>query len=209
MVAKSKFTIKDFNIKYPNDNACLDEIFEARYGNLEQCPACKRKTRFYRIQSKKVYSCQFCGHQISPLAGTIFHKSPTSLRDWFFAIYLFSTSRNGVSAMELQRQIGCTYKTAWRITKHIRKVFAVNTDVPSNIIEVNETYNGGAHKGKGSENKTPVIGMVERKGHVKARVTANTKQSRVIPLVTANVKLGSSIMTDEYLSYKSVSKLRI
>lgn len=206
---KVRFTINSFQEKYPNEDACLHEIFLSRYGSLKACSSCKKTTNFYRIASKKVYSCQYCGHQISPLAGTIFHKSDTDLKKWFYAIYLFSVSKNGVSAKELERHLGVTYKTAWRIGKQIRELFSQNKEALSNLIEVDETYYGGKHKGKrgrGSENKTPVIGMVERKGEVKATVAVNTKQSTVIPLVKANVKLGSHVMTDEYLSYRNVAK---
>lgn len=204
-----KFTIQDFNTKYPNDQACLDEIFQARYGDLDVCPSCKQTTKFHARTNKKAYACQYCGYLISPLAGTIFHKSSTSLYNWFFALYLFSTSRNGVSAMELQRQLGCTYKTAWRIAKQIRLLFTKHKKELSKIIEIDETYVGGKHRGKpgrGSENKTPVIGLVERQGKVKAEVTADTKSTTVMPIVKANVKVGAKVMTDEYSSYSKIGK---
>src|SRR3990167_8584060 len=98
-----KFTIKDFHATYPDEAACLTEIFQNRYGHLTRCPACKKESRFYRVKKRKCYACQYCGHQLHPLAGTIFHKSETSLKLWFYAIFLFANSRNGVSATELQR----------------------------------------------------------------------------------------------------------
>src|SRR3989344_5358709 len=110
-----KFTINHFHQIYPDNDSCLDAIFQARYGHIKTCPKCKKETKFNRIKIRKCYCCQFCGFQLHPVAGTIFHKSDTPLKNWFYALYLFSTSKNGVSAMELQRQLGCTYKTAWRI----------------------------------------------------------------------------------------------
>jgi len=207
---KEKFTIKDFNKMYPDDNACLDEIFKNRYGHLKTCPSCGKKTNFYRIQDRKVYSCQYCGYQISPLADTIFHKSSTSLRDWFYSIYLFSVSKNGVSAKELERQLGVTYKTAWRIAKQIRQLFEQNRDLLSDIIEIDETYIGGKYKGKrgrGSENKIAVMGLAQRKGNLKAKVVSNTNSNTVNSIMRDNIKFGSNIMTDEYRSYHVVKKM--
>lgn len=112
--------------------------------------------------------------------------------------------------MELQRQLGCTYKTAWRMAKQIRKLFEENKDALSGIVELDETYVGGKggnnKRGRGSENKTPVFGMVERKGAIKARVTVDTKRKTVMPIIRQNVTIGTEIMTDEYLPYKSLIK---
>lgn len=207
---KEKFTIKDFNKMYPDDNACLDEIFNNRYSHLKSCPSCNKKTNFYKVKGRKVYACQYCGYQISPLANTIFHKSSTSLKDWFYSLYLFSVSKNGVSAKELQRQLGVTYKCAWRIAKQIRLLFKQNKDLLSDIIEIDETYIGGKHKGKrgrGSENKTAVMGLAQRKGNLKAKVVSNTNSHTVHSIMRDNVQLGSNIMTDEYRSYHIVKKM--
>ncbi len=112
--------------------------------------------------------------------------------------------------MELQRQIGCTYKCAWRIAKQIRELFEQNKEVLSKIVELDETYVGGKGKnnkrGRGSENKTPVFGMVERKGMVKAKVTVDTKRKTVMPIIREHVKIGTKVMTDEYLPYQSLTK---
>lgn len=207
---KGKFTIKDFNKLYPDDKACLDEIFRNRYGDLKVCPGCKKETNFYKVKGRKVYACQYCGYQISPLADTIFHKSSTSLKDWFYSIYLFSVSKNGVSAKELERQLGVTYKTAWRIAKQIRLLFKQNKDLLSDIVEIDETYVGGKHKGKrgrGSENKTSVIGLAQRKGNLKAKVTENTNSYTIKSIIKDSVEIGINLITDEYRSYSSLNKL--
>jgi transposase-like protein len=207
---KEKFTVKNFNKLYPNDNACLNEIFKNRYSHVKICPSCNKKTNFYKVKNRKVYACQYCGYQISPLADTIFHKSPTSLRDWFYSIYLFSVSKNGVSAKELERQLGVTYKCAWRIAKQIRQLFTQNKDLLSDIIEIDETYIGGKHSGKrgrGSENKTAVMGLAQRKGYLKAKVVKNTNSHTVKLIIRDNVKLESDIVTDEYRSYHIVKKM--
>ncbi len=206
-----KFTIKQFEAKFPDDAACLEYIFQKRFGNLEICPHCNKKTKFYRVSGRKCYACPFCSYQLHPLADTIFHKSSTSLKNWFLAMYLFSNSKNGVSAKELERHLGVTYKTAWRMAKQIRQLFAdqdQDDKLLGNIVEADETYVGGTRRGKrgrGAEGKTPVIGVVERGGEVKAIVCTDTKAATVIPFICENVELGSQMMTDEYGSYKRIS----
>lgn len=204
------FTYNDFNKKYQNDDACLEEIFTARYSG-KKCPKCGKKTKFHKLKNRKCYSCQNCGYNIFPLADTIFHKSSTSLKNWFFALYLFSTSKNGVSAKELQRQLGCTYKTAWRIGKQIRLLFSQNNVKLFDTVEADETYVGGKgrnnKRGRGAENKTAVFGIVQRKGNIKAKVVENVKAKTLLPIIKENVKDGSKFISDEFRSYSRVSVL--
>ena len=117
-----KYTIAEFSKQFPDEEACVDNIFQNRYGSLSNCPKCRKKTKFPRVKNRRSYACQFCGFQLFPLADTIFHKSPTPIKLWFYGIFLFSASKNAVSAKELQRQLGVTYKTAWRMAAQIRKL---------------------------------------------------------------------------------------
>lgn len=110
-----KYTIKNLRAEFGTDSKCLQFVFDNRYGDLE-CPQCKVKGKFYQIEGRKRFDC-VCGFTVSPLSGTIFHKSSTPLTLWFHAIFLFASSRNGVSAKELERQLGVTYKTAYRIKR--------------------------------------------------------------------------------------------
>ena len=202
-------TIKEFHERYPNDDACLTEIFQNRYGSLSICPVCHKETKFYKVAIRKCYECQYCGHQLHPLAGTIFHKSDTPLKNWFYAIFLFANSKNGVAAKELQRQLGVTYKCAWRMAKQIRLLFKPPKGKLSNTVEIDETYVGGkAHgkRGRGAESKTPVVGMVQRGGKIFAQVVGNTKSATITPLVRQNIKIGSMLMTDEYRPYDRLDK---
>ena len=204
-----KFTIKSFNEKYPHDAACLDEIFSNRYGSLKQCPACDKTTKFHRVANRKCYACQFCGYQLHPLADTIFHKSETSLKSWFYAIFLFANSKNGVSAKELERQLGVTYKTAWRMAKQIRLLLNQSNRKLSETVEVDETYVGGVRPGKrgrGAEGKTAVVGMVQRRGQVIAKVVSDTKSSTIRPIVREHVELGAQVMTDDFGGYRHIGE---
>jgi len=203
-----KYTIKDFKRDFPNDDVCLDYIFGQRYGKDSVCPKCG-KTGFYRVSDRKCYACAWCGHQIHPLANTIFHKSSTKLTDWFFAIFVMSQSKNGVSAKEIERHLGVTYKTAWRIQKHIRGLMKQDKPMLSGTVEIDETYVGGKRRGtrgRGAEGKTPVIGMAERKGGIKAQAVRNMKSSIVIPIMRRNVQVGTHIMTDDFLTYSNVKE---
>lgn len=180
----TRYTITTFNREFPDDDACLDFLFAARWPDGVTCRACQRVTKHYRIEGRRGYSCTICGAYVFPTAGTIFHKSETSLRLWFYAMFLMASTRCGISAKQLQREIGVTYKTAWRIFHQIRKLMAEDGEGGSlsGQIEADETYIGGKRPGKpgrGAEGKTVAFGLVERRGHsqeefVRGEVHTNT-----------------------------------
>ena len=165
------FTIRDFFKRFPDDNACLDHLMKLRYGDSLDCPKCSKHGHFTRIRKMPAYACPWCGHHIHPMAGTPFEATRTPLQSWFYAMYLFTTTRHGVPAKELQRQLGITYKTAWRMGHEIRKYMAKidGDDGLSGHVEIDETYVGGKRPGKrgrGAAGKTIVLGMVERDGDI-------------------------------------------
>jgi transposase len=204
-----RYTIKHFKKDFPDDEACLDYIFNRRYGKNYTCPKCG-KTGFYKVAGRKCYACAWCAYQLHPTSGTIFHKSSTKLTDWFFAIFLMSQSKNGVSAKELERHLGVTYKTAWRIQKQIRTLMNQDKVVLAEVVEVDETYVGGKRqgtRGRGASGKSVVIGATQRKGNIKAEVVGNMKSSTVTPFLRENVKIGTTLMTDDYSSYGQVLRL--
>lgn len=111
-------------------------MFDKRFGDMKTCPKCAVvDPSYYRVKGRKCYECKDCGNQIYPLANSIFHKSDTPLKSWFFSIYLFSASKNGVSAKELERHLGVTYKTAWRMCKLIRSLMAEGNNMVSGDVE--------------------------------------------------------------------------
>ncbi len=143
-MAKPRYTISQFRKEFPNDEACLDKIFRIRYGDNPTCSECEREGKFYRVKNRRSYACQWCGHQVYPCAGTPLEKSTTALTSWFYAAYLMVVTRNGVSAKELERQLGVTYKCAWRIGHKIRELMDMLglRSKMSGHVEVDESYIG-------------------------------------------------------------------
>jgi transposase-like protein len=121
-----RFTFSQFIKLYPTDEACLEEIKEQRFPEGIYCSKCKAITKHYKIQGRPVYSCKFCRTQTYPLSGTLFDKSSTPLRIWFLALFLITQTRDGLSSEQLQKELGVTYKTAWRMRKSIRSLAEQN-----------------------------------------------------------------------------------
>ena len=208
-----KQTVQDFFAQFPDDEACVAHLFDVRFGQGHECPKCERKARWYRIAAERAFSCQWCGHHIHPTVGTPFEASRTSLQLWFYAIFLFTKSRNGVSAKELQRQLGVTYKCAHRMGHEIREHMAtVDGEQPLDwIVEADETFIGGKKKSKGRPGrgalKDIVFGMIERNGDVMTLVVPDTKRATLHKLIVENVKPGTTIYTDGLVSYEGLTKL--
>ncbi len=206
-----KYSFKAFQTEFPDDGACLDRIMLVKFGGNEfSCPGCGANSKFSRITKRRAYACQHCGHHVYPCVGTPFEKSRTPLTAWFFAMYLMTSTRHGVAAKELERQIGCTYKTAWRMAHELRKLMAQsdNHGPLSGHVEIDETLIGGKKKnptgrrGPNLENKTVVFGMLERDGGlVRAGPVKDAKQTTLEPIIRSNVIRGSRISTDEHGAY--------
>jgi len=202
-----RYTIKDFNKDFPNDDVCLDTVFENRYGDVKFCPKCAAETKFHRVKGRKCYACQWCGYQLHPLAQTIFHKSETPLKSWFYAIYLFSVSKNGVSAKELERHLGVTYKTAHRMARQIRKLMADGGSPLTGEVEIDETYIGGRRKMvQKFNNKSVVFGMVERNGLAKTVHVRSAGARVLLPVIVKEVEPKANILSDEYGAYMTLKQ---
>ena len=205
------FTIHDFFERFPNDEACLDHLMRLRFDNPLDCPKCGKHSKFHKVKKRPVYECQWCGHQISPMTNTPFERTHTPLQKWFYAMYLFTTSRHGVSAKELQRQLGVTYKTAWRMGHEIRRYMAqVDGEPPlTGHVEVDETYVGGKWRGsryRGGRGKTVVFGILERDGEVFTKIVPDAKTKTLIPEIVNNVPKGTRISSDGLSAYRSLPK---
>lgn len=212
--ATPDFSVREFFKRFPDDETCLKHIFDVRFGERHVCRACGVESTFHRMSDRRAFACAACGDHVYPTAGTIFQDTRTPLQLWFYALYLFTTTRHGVSGKELQRQLGVTYKTAWRIANRLRKHIAmVDGDDPlggfDKIVEVDETYVGGHKKGaKGRQttNKTVVFGMVERGGEAVMKVVPNVKKKTLHAHIAENVEKGTEIHADEWVAYDGLEK---
>jgi len=185
--SESTYSLVEFMHTYPDDAACLEDLWRRRYspdGKHAYCPKCERERMFHRYhtaQQRQSWSCTGCGHKVHPTAGTIFHKSSTSLHLWFYAMYLMVSTRCGISAKQLERELGVTYKTAWRMAYLIRNVLMTQDGEPlSGAVEIDHTYIGGRRRGMGRgyiDNKQAVFGAVERKGRIVAEHVGKTVRS--------------------------------
>ena len=202
-------TLQQFHKQFPNDDACLEHIMKTRHGLENTCKKCGAVTKYSRVASQRAYACQWCGWHTYPCVGTPFEDSRTALHLWFYALYLFSTSRHGVPAKELERQLGVTYKCG-RMGHQIRKYMAkVDGETPlSGTVEVDETYIGGKTKGgkrgRGAANKTVVFGMLQKDGDVMTRVVPDVKRKTLQPIIEANIEKGSVIHSDELRTYANL-----
>lgn len=149
-----KFSLKEFFSRFPNDDTCLEEIKNLRFPNGITCPKCQKITKFYKISKRPGYACEFGGHVVYPLSGTILEKTTTPLQYWLYAMYLMTKTRSGISTKQLQRELGVTYKTAWRMFKQIRMLMSSDSssDPLDGIVEVDETFVGG----KGGKQKESI-----------------------------------------------------
>lgn len=199
---------------FPDDETCLSHLFTVRFGQGFTCPSCERPSNWYRIKAERAYSCQWCGHHLHPTVGTPFEKTRTPLQLWFYAIHLFTTTHHGVSGKELQRQLGVTYKTAWRMAALIREHMAdVDGDRPLGgpfkTVQVDETFVGGYRRnGMGGKGKTVVFGMLEKRGELIAEVVPDRKSGTLLPHIVENVRAYSEVHTDEHRAYGGLATVK-
>jgi len=214
-----RFTVENFHKQFPDDDACLEFLKEKRYpAGVTYCAKCQQERKHHRVTGRPAYACDYCGSMISPMAGTIFEKSSTSLRLWFYAMYQMGSTRCGISAKQIQRETGVTYKTAWRMFKQIRSLLSEEgMKLEGPTVEIDEAYFGGKRKGgggrrlrgdRGEQNKTVVMGIVERKGRVIARTVPDASGASLLPNVKEYVLPASTIFTDELPSYHGISHMK-
>lgn len=202
-----KFTVKDFQKIFPDDDACLEYIRAQKFPERIDCPQCKKSALFHKIAGRRSYACDYCGFHIAPMAGTIFEKSSTPLTLWFYVIYLMAQTRGGISAKQIERELGVTYKTAWRMCKEIRHALDEQHSLFGGDVELDESYFGGISKGKrgrGADKKTPVFGIAQREGKVKAVVVPNVRRVTIMPFVEQYVLKGTHVHTDEMRTYNAL-----
>lgn len=208
LISNMRYTFNQFKTEYPDDSACLKAVLYNRFGDT--CPKCGVVgVKWHPITGRKAFVCSECDKHVYPLADTIFRKSETSLWNWFYAIYQFSVAKNGVSAKELERTLGTTYKTAWRMAKQIRLLMADEGVQlgPQDPVEVDETYIGGRKRGHAKfDNKATVFGAVERSGQVVARHVKSAGARVLLPRLRESVAVGTTVYSDQAQVYKTLGR---
>jgi transposase-like protein len=217
--SSSDYSLMEFMREFPDDAACLDRLWRERFapdGHTADCPRCERPRRFHRTKTRASYTCDTCGLHVHPMKGTIFEKSTTSLHLWFYAMYLMASTRCGISAKQLEREIGVTYKTAHRMMKKIRtELMNDEDDGPlGGDVEIDETSVRGKPRVKMTrseaaiwrEAQPKVLGMVERGGRVRLRVIPSRRGPALSRAVRANVNPSSIIFTDDWQAYKPLRR---
>jgi transposase-like protein len=225
----------EFLAEFPDDATCLDWLWRNRYsedGEHAHCPKCDQVRAFKKYvtkQRRQSWTCTACGWHLHPTAGTIFHKSSTSLKLWFYAIYLMSSTRCGLSAKQLEREIGVNYKTALRMLRQIRTYLMAQDDDQrlSGEVEADETWVGGKLRegerkrlaaearargkrkpsGQYVKDRASVFAMVERGGEVRAQVMREKRYGYPLrnTLKTFVLK-GSTVYTDEAGGYTGIEE---
>ncbi|MCC6684956.1 MAG: IS1595 family transposase [Bacteroidia bacterium] len=214
-----KYTIQSFRAQFPNEDACLDYLFKQKFLGVESCPHCGKPFNYQRVRFRRSYQCLACSHQVYPTAGTIFHKSTTPLTYWFYAIFLFTTTRNGVAAKELERQLNICYKTALRMAHQIKILMTDRSNKKLlGLVMADECYIGGQignkHKkererlDRSPKNKAMVLGMMEKDGRVLTRVLkVETNESKKIGKIVQGCVDGRSILvTDGAYHYSTITE---
>jgi transposase-like protein len=216
-------SFSEFMRDFPDDATCLELIWRRRYspdGTHALCPKCDQERTFkkYPLKNRKTaWTCTTCSHHVHPLVGTIYEKSSTSLQLWFYAMYLMSSTRCGISAKQLERELGVTYKTAWRMFHLIRtQLMGQETTEPlEGIVETDETFVGGKPRKhqRGTkaearslwwESKTIVWGAVERDGKVRAEIIPFSGAGDIRPRVLDNVKADATLYSDGFNVYRTM-----
>lgn len=225
-------TLIQFARRFPTDDACLEFLAHVRWSNGFVCPACGGRNAWF-IASRRLWECE-CSRQTSVTAGTVLHKTRTPLTTWFYAAYLMTALTPGISALQLQKQLGIKrYETAFQILHKLRSALvAPNREKLSGTVEVDEFYLGGPEEGRpgrGFETKCLVVMGVEvvdwtaadpyapddpdrgiakhRAGRVRINIIPDAKASTLETWIQENVELASTILTDGWVGYKGISRI--
>jgi len=195
--------------RFHDEEACRKYMEELRWPDGAKCPRCG-SDKLSRIKKRPQFDCDSCRYQFSVTAGTIFHDTHLPLWKWFLAVYLIVESKKGVSANQLKRTLGVSYKTAWYLSHRIRAALKeVDAQLLKGIVEVDETFVGGEVEGKGrgyKGNKTVVVGAMQRGGNICLQVVRGTDRETLHGFIRENTAGDTeAIYTDEWPAYRGIA----
>lgn len=200
--------LTEFYSRFPDEKACISYLAKARWGETAVCPHCQNKGAYF-LQTRKIYKCNSCIKQFTVRIGTIFEDSRIPLQKWFLAIYLLTSLKKGISSIQMAKYLGITQKSAWFMLHRVR--YAVNSkqfNMPlKGDVEIDETYMGGKRHGKrgrGAVGKTPIVGLVERKGDIKVFKTEKINSLSLTGYVYDHVARDARVLTDDFGGYNYV-----
>lgn len=202
-------TLVDLHTLFSTEEKCREFLVRLRWPKGVTCPRCQHEAvSVLRNQGK--FECAKCEYQFSATSGTIFHDSRLPLEKWFLAVLLTVEAKKGVSANQLKRMIGVSYKTAWYLSHRIRAAMKdADSGLLSGIVEVDETWIGGKRRGfgrgAGKDNKTMVLGAIERSGEVRLKVDKRANRKTLKKFIdTHTADATQAIYTDDWPAYRGI-----
>lgn len=210
-----RYTIRDLQRDFPDEDACLEWLVNDLNPDGITCRKCERVTKHYKVRSRRSYSCGECGLHYHPTAGTIFEGTKLPLTTWFYAMYFMAGNKAGTPATLIQRQLGVTYATAWRMMHKIRELmdstdvmFAGDVEVDETFVHANTFKRSSARRRYGADARRTgwvIFGMLHRQsGHVKVWHVLDTNFKSLLPFIQENVTEGSTIHSDGYYAYRKL-----
>ena len=199
---------------FPDEQTCIDHLEEIRWNDNVVSPF-DANSKVYNCKGNR-YKCKESGKYFNVKTNTIFDNTKLPLQKWFLAIWLVTGHKKGISSLQLGRDLDITQKSAWFMLSRIRQCFGIDTsEKMDGEVEADETFVGGKNKNRHTnkkirgttDDKTPVLGMVERNGKLNAMVVKYTTTASLSHEIIKNIKEGATLYTDEYSSYKSLQRI--
>ena len=199
---------------FPDEDACYAWLEDARWHGSPVCPHCGGFERIVPDKRERHYRCKDCRKRFTATTGTCMHATKRPIQDWIYVIYTVVTARKGVSALQMSKELGVQYRTAWHMLHRVREACGRGDFTLGNVVEVDETYIGGKEgnkhaskklrAGRGAVGKTPVAGARERGGKVTAKPVERVNAQTLIPFVEDHVEQGATVYTDDASAYSAL-----